>query len=205
MHFRIEMLCNRINEVELFADLAAGNEKAFDVIYRHYSKRLFLYVRKLVKTPELAEELIQEIFVQIWMNRQAFSDVQYPVSYMYSIANRQALKYLKKVASDERILKSITDYSEFYRNETEEQVNLRESARTINQAVAELPAQRRLIWELSRNEGLSHDQIAERLSISRHTVKNQMVQALKHVRHYLDRRSGVLTELIIIFLYISIL
>lgn len=205
MHFRIEMLCNRINKAELFADLAAGNEKAFDVIYRHYSKRLFLYVRKLVKTPELAEELIQEIFVQIWMNRQVFSDVQYPVSYMYSIANRQALKYLKKVASDERILKSITNYSEFYRNETEEQVNLRESARTINQAVAELPAQRRLIWELSRNEGLSHDQIAERLSISRHTVKNQMVRALKHVRHYLDRRSGVLTELIIIFLYISIL
>ncbi|PWG80598.1 RNA polymerase sigma factor [Pararcticibacter amylolyticus] len=199
------MLCNRINEAEIFADLAAGNEKAFDVIYRHYSKRLFLYVRKLVKTPELAEELIQEIFVQIWMNRQVFSDVQYPVSYMYSIANRQALKYLKKVASDERILKSITNYSEFYRNETEEQVNLRESARTINQAVAELPAQRRLIWELSRNEGLSHDQIAERLSISRHTVKNQMVQALKHVRHYLDRRSGILTELIIIFLYISIL
>lgn len=199
------MLCNRINEAELFADLAAGNEKAFDAIYRHYSKRLFLYVRKLVKTPELAEELIQEIFVQIWMNRQVFSDVQYPASYMYSIANRQALKYLKKVASDERILRSITDYSEFYRNETEEQVNLRESARTISQAVAELPAQRRLIWELSRNEGLSHDQIAERLSISRHTVKNQMVQALKHVRHYLDRRSGVLTELIIIFLYISIL
>lgn len=191
------------NEAELFAGLAAGNENAFDVIYRHYSKRLFLYVQKLVKTPELAEELIQEIFVQLWINRNVFSDVQYPVSYLYSMANRQALKYLKKIASDERILKSIVDYSQSCRNETEEQINLRESVREINDAVAQLPAQRRVIWELSRNEGMSHDQIADKLSISKHTVKNQMVHALKHVRNFLDRRAGMAARLIIISLYIK--
>lgn len=186
------------NEAELFADLAAGNEKAFDAIYRHYAKRLFLYVQKLVKTPELAEELIQEIFVQIWINRQVFSDVQYPVSYLYSMANRQSLKYLKKIASDARILKSIAGYSESCRNVTEEQIILRESSQAIDHAVAQLPAQRRVIWELSRNEGMSHEQIADKLSISKHTVKNQMVHALKHVRNFLDRRAEMLIRLIII-------
>ncbi len=189
-----------IDEADLFASLAAGDEKAFEVIYRHYTKRLFPYVQKLVKIPELAEELIQDIFVQMWINRHVFANVQHPTAYLFSIANRQALKYLKKVASDARILKSITDYAEPSSNETEEQIILRESVEAIDQAVAQLPGQRRLIWELSRNEGLSHEQIAERLSISKNTVKNQLVHALKHVRNFLDKRSGLLTGLIIILL-----
>ena len=192
-----------INEAELFASLADGDEKAFEDIYRHYTKRLFPYVQKLVKTPELAEELIQDIFVQLWINRHIFSNVQHPTSYLFSIANRQALKYLKKVASDARILRSITDYAEPSRNETEEQIILRESVEAIDMAVAQLPEQRRLIWKLSRDEGLSHDQIAERLSISKNTVKNQMVHALKHVRNFLDKRKGLLTGSIIILLYNS--
>ncbi len=192
-----------INEAELFASLAGGDEKAFEDIYRHYTKRLFPYVQKLVKTPELTEELIQDIFVQLWINRHIFSNVQHPTSYLFSIANRQALKYLKKVASDARILKSITDYAEPSRNETEEQIILRESVEAIDMAVTQLPEQRRLIWKLSRDEGLSHEQIAERLSISKNTVKNQMVHALRHVRNFLDKRKGLLTGSIIILLYNS--
>lgn len=192
-----------INEAELFAGLAGGDEKAFEDIYRHYSKRLFPYVQKLVKTPELTEELIQDIFVQLWINRYVFLNVQHPTSYLFSIANRQALKYLKKVASDARILKSITDYAEPSRNETEEQIILRESVAAIDLAVAQLPDQRRLIWKLSRDEGLSHEQIAARLSISKNTVKNQMVHALRHVRDFLDKRKGLLTGSIIILLYNS--
>lgn len=192
-----------INEAELFASLADGDEKAFEDIYRHYTKRLFPYVQKLVKTPELAEELIQDIFVQLWINRHIFLNVQHPTSYLFSIANRQSLKYLKKVASDARILKSITDYAEPSRNDTEEQIILRESVEAIDMAVTQLPDQRRLIWKLSRDEGLSHEQIAERLSISKNTVKNQMVHALRHVRNFLDERKGLLTGSIIMLLYNS--
>lgn len=188
------------NETELFAKLAIGDEQSFEIIYRHYVKRLFPYVEKLVKVPELAEELVQEIFVQIWINRQAFANVQHHTAYLFSIANRQALKYLKKVANDERILQRITSYIEPSRNETEEQIVLRESVEVIKEAVAQLPDQRRLIWELSRNEGLSHEQIATRLNISKNTVKNQMVHSLRYVREFLSKRDISLPGLIIIFL-----
>jgi RNA polymerase sigma-70 factor (family 1) len=190
-----------VNEAELFVNLAKGDEHAFETIYRHFSKRLLPYVLKLVKIPELAEELIQDIFVNIWINRQAFSEVNHPTSYLFSIANRQALKYLKKVASDARILKSITDYAETSTNETEERIIFRESGEAIKAAVAQLPAQRRTIWELSRNEGLSHEQIAEKLQISKNTVKNQMVHATKYIRNFLDGQAGLLTGLIIILLF----
>lgn len=189
------------NETELFANLAKGDEHAFETIYRHFSKRLFPYVLKLVKIPELAEELIQDIFVNIWINRQTFSEVSHPSSYLFSIANRQSLKYLKKVANDARILNSITDYHETLTNETEERIIFRESVEAVKTAVEQLPAQRRLIWELSRNEGLSHDQIAEQLQISKNTVKNQMVHATKYIRNFLDGKAGLLTGLIIMLLY----
>jgi len=189
-----------INETALFTELAEGNEKSFEIIYRHYVKRLFPYVEKLLKVPELAEELIQEIFVQVWINRRNFADVQHPTAYLFSIANRQALKYLKKVANDQRILKSITDFAEISRNETEELILLRESQKAINEAVAQLPVQRRLIWNLSRNEGLSHEQIAAQLNISRNTVKNQMVHAIRHIRDFLAKKDTNLSLLLIIFL-----
>jgi len=189
-----------INETALFTELAEGNEKSFEIIYRHYVKRLFPYVEKLLKVPELAEELIQEIFVQVWINRQNFADVQHPTAYLFSIANRQALKYLKKVANDQRILKSITDFAETSRNETEELILLRESQKAIDEAVAQLPAQRRLIWDLSRNEGLSHEQIAAQLNISKNTVKNQMVHAIRHIRAFLAKKDTNLSILLIIFL-----
>jgi len=77
--------------------------------------------------------------------------VQHPSSYLFSIANRQSLKYLKKVANDARILKSITEYAEHSRNDSDEQLILRESMDAISTAVAQLPKQRRLIWEISRD------------------------------------------------------
>ncbi|MEJ7557102.1 MAG: RNA polymerase sigma-70 factor [Pedobacter sp.] len=196
-----EMVYNLVDEVELFANFAKGDEHAFETIYRHYSKRLFPFVLKLVRVPELAEELIQDIFVNIWINRTAFAEVTHPTSYLFSIANRQALKYLKKVANDTRILKTITNYESASTNETEERIIFRESVASIKAAVAQLPVQRRMIWELSRNEGLSHEQIAEKLKISKNTVKNQMVHATKHIRNFLDGQAGLLTGLIIISLY----
>jgi len=190
-----------VNEAELFANLAKGDEQAFESIYRHFSKRLFPYVLKLVKISELAEELIQDIFVNIWINRAVFSEVSHPTSYLFTIANRQALKYLKKVANDARILQSIADVTQGSTNETEERIIFRESVESIKSAVAQLPAQRRIIWELSRNEGLSHEQIAEQLQISKNTVKNQMVHAAKHIRNFLDGQAGLLTGFIIVMLY----
>jgi len=190
-----------VDEAALFANLAKGDERAFETIYRHFSRKLFPFVLKLVKVPELAEELIQDIFVNLWINRQAFSAVSNPSSYLFSIANRQSLKYLKKVANNARILKSITEFSETSTNQTEEQIIFRESLDAVNVAVQQLPAQRRLIWELSRNQGLSHDQIAEQLQISKNTVKNQMVHATKYIRNFLDGKAGLLTGFIIMLLH----
>lgn len=192
-----------INEAELFSGLARGDERCFDAIYNHYSERLFPYVDKMIRSRTLTEEIIQDIFVQLWINRHLLENVQYPTSYLFHIAANKALTYLKKIANNQKLVDKMAVGYLDYSNETEEQLIVRESARIIEMAVAQLPEQRRLIWELSRNEGLTHQQIADRLGISTSTVNNQLGHAIQHVRSFLENRAGLLSLSIFILLYDS--
>ena len=180
-----------INETELFAALAKGDERAFETIYHHYNKRLAPFVDKMVRSPELAEEIVQDIFVQLWLNRHLLQNVNHPTSYLFNIATNKTLDYLKKIANNAKLMERIAIRSTEYGNETEERIIFRESAAIIQMAVSALPEQRKMIYHLSRNEGLTHEQIAERLNISRHTVKNQLVHALKYIRNFAEKRASV--------------
>ena len=86
-----------INETELFAQLAAGDERAFETIYHHYNKRLAPFVEKMVRSPELAEEIVQDIFVQLWVNRHLLHNISHPTSYLFNIATNKTLDYIKKI------------------------------------------------------------------------------------------------------------
>ena len=189
-----------INETELFAELAAGNERAFETIYHHYNKRLAPFVDKMVRSPELAEEIVQDIFVHLWINRRLLANVSHPTSYLFNIATNKTLDYLKKISNNAKLMDRIAGRSTEYTNETEERVIFRESAAIIQMAVSALPEQRRLIYHLSRVEGLTHEQIAGRLHISRHTVKNQMVHALKSIRAFTEARASILSVAVFVFL-----
>jgi RNA polymerase sigma-70 factor (family 1) len=182
-----------INEAELFSGLAKGDERCFDAIYNHYSNRLFPFVDKMVRSRNLAEEIVQDIFVQLWINRHLLENVQYPTAYLFNIAANKTLTYLKKIANNQKLVDKISAGYLDYSNDTEEQLILRESAKIIEMAVAQLPQQRRLIWELSRNEGLTHQQIADKLGISTSTVNNQLGHAMQHVRTFMNNRTRLLS------------
>ena len=178
------------NEIELFAQLAQGSESAFVQIYWHYTKRLHPYILKMVHDEEVSEEIVQDVFVQLWEKRSALSSVRYPTSYVFNMASNRTLNYLKRESNHGKILERYAQASSELSNETEEIFDLKESQEMITEAVAQLPEQRRIIFELSRTEGLSNDQIAARLNLSKQTVKNQLVHALKQIRVFMEKRQG---------------
>lgn len=180
-----------INEVEIFAKFAVGDEKAFEIIYHHYNRRLVPFVQKMIRSDELAQEIIQDIFVHLWINRHLLADVQHPTAYLFNIAANKTLNHIKKVARDSNLMDKVALQYNDESNETEERIQLKECKEMINMAVSKLPGQRWLIWEMSRNQGLTHEQIAERMNISKNTVKNQMVSALKFVKSYMEERGGM--------------
>lgn len=140
---------------------------------------------KMLKIPALAEEVVQDTFMNVWVNRQKFNAIDNPEGYLFTIAYNNIYSQLKKMARDNRMLDGLIEAVQDIQYTTEDQVLARESESRINQAVEELPQQRRIIFKLSRQQGLSHDEIAKQLNISRSTVKNQLVEALRFIRRHL--------------------
>jgi len=188
-----------LNEKELFFAMANGDEAAFRQIYHHYNKRLVPYVWKMTRSNEHTEEIIQEIFIKVWLIRDSFRTIAYPTSYLFSLAANKTVDHLRKVASDAALIrKAAYDFPKWTTN-TEDTIALNESQAAINLAVSKLPSQRQLIYRLSREEGLSLEEIAERLKLSRSTVKNQLGHALRSIRDFLESKASMFT--LLLFLY----
>jgi RNA polymerase sigma-70 factor (family 1) len=188
-----------INEKELFAAFANGDEAAFRQIYHHYNKRLVPFVWKMTRSDEITKEVIQEIFIKLWLNQADFKTIQHPTAYIFRLATNKAMDGVRKIAQDTELVKKLIVLHPDWTNNTEDTIAFNESLAEINSAVELLPSQRQLIYRMSREEGLSLEEIAERLDISRSTVKNQLGHALRFIREFLERRASMFT--LLLFLY----
>lgn len=183
---------------ELITRLAVGDEAAFRVIYDLLHERIYRLLFALVKDREQTEELLQETFVSLWLNRKKLNPDQPLYPYIYLTARRLAIDHFRKKMTEINAKQYLTRQQTEYSIETEEMVNVADLQRLTEEAIKALPKQQQTVFILSRNEGLSHDEIAERLQISRHTVKNHLVSALKALRIYFVRNN--ITSLYFLFL-----
>lgn len=177
------------NEKNLLIQIANDDEDAFTKIFFHYLPRTQPFILKITKSKEVTEEIIHDVFLSIWMNRKKILEIDNFQAYIFTAAANKTFTYLKKLSKERKKIISINLTEES--NITEESINLKESTELVKQAVAHLPPQRRLIFKLSREEGLSHDEISEHLNISKNTVKNQIVQALQFIKDYLQNSSAL--------------
>lgn len=175
------------DERSLFCRIASGEEQAFRQIFERLRPRLLSYLTRITKSREDAEELTQEVFLKLWSNRECLADVEEPQQYIFAIARNKAIDYLRKAALDSRVRQNLWDSIRQHRASTEDQVSANDSDRLIKEAILKLSSQKQVVFKLSRIEGLTHDQIASQLKISKNTVKNHIVASLKFIRHYLVR------------------
>lgn len=167
--------------------VAEGDEMAFRKIFHSYNQRLFPFVLKMVKEEVAAEEIVQDTFIKIWENRASIGEMENPGGYVFTISTNKTLNYLKKAANDTRLREKLLLRVKDEQNYAEELLAYKESNELIKGLVELLPPQRKLIYHLSREEGLGYDDIAAQLKISRHTVKNQLVDALRFLRTELKK------------------
>jgi len=172
---------------DLIARLRDGEEAAFGEIYRQLHGRIYRLVFSLVKEREKAEEVVQEAFVSLWMRRKTLDTAQPLYPLVYLTAKRLAIDHFRRklleIGAQEHLLAQAVTAS----NETEEAIFLADLHRITDESIRNLPAQQQTVFMLSRQEGLSYDEIAQRLRISPHTVRNHMVSALKALRLQLIR------------------
>ncbi len=188
------------NETELFRQIAEGNEQAFRIIFDAYVPKLNVFLLKTVKDPVHARELVQEVFLQLWLYRASLKNVQHPSAYIHRIASNAAAHQFKKMQADRQILSMISDETEPVSDDNPlQKISAKELQAEIEKAISELPPGRQEIFRLSREAGLSRKQMAEKLNISENTVKNQLTSAVNALQEILKQRTGIIIPAILFF------
>jgi RNA polymerase sigma-70 factor (family 1) len=177
------MLDPQIN-AELFTLLADGDEQAFRQVFHYYTPRLLPFVFNIVKSDAIAEEIVQDVFLKLWTNRQDVAQKDSPSSWLFTVAAHSSLSFLRRVSIERHYIDRIKLQMQqtWEQNPTEDQLFLAEDEALLRKAIDTLPPQQQLVYTLSRQAGLSHKEIAEKLGISPNTVKNHLVAALKTLR-----------------------
>ncbi|MBO9729648.1 MAG: RNA polymerase sigma-70 factor [Chitinophaga sp.] len=174
--------------MSLLKKVAEGDEAAFRVLFDQYWDTVYGVAVALTKSAAMADEMAQDVFIKLWLKREKLAGVENFEGYLFMVARNHIFnafrKKIKTVAFVDHLLADAADTmpatdtpdKHLLCNELEKQVAL---------AVEHLSQQQRAIYSLSRHHGLSQEEIANTLHISRHTVKSHMNKALHVIRDYL--------------------
>lgn len=173
------------SEQELFRQISEGNKNAFRALFGLYNGKLITFIYKLTKSETTAAELTQDIFVKLWVNRSELAAVNNVQGYLFTMASNRTIDHLRKVSTESRVLANIWMRIAKFQESAEEAYDAKEYSELINEAVIQLSPQKQKIFRLSRFEGLNHEEIATYLNLSKSTVKNHIVDTLRHIKTYI--------------------
>jgi len=162
--------------------LIGGDEHAFQKIYGVYSEPVYQLAYRFLKNPVWCEEIVQDVFLKLWLHREGLDEEGNTWLYLYVITKRLCLNWLREIRKSAIRFDELMNHMEQRYDQTEEALFAADMDRHAQQIIAALPRQQRLVFRLSRMEGLSHKEIAKELGLSPNTVKNHMVQALKTLK-----------------------
>lgn len=175
---------------EVLADLSEGDESAYAVFFNHYYTQLWPFMLRFTRSEADAEEVLQEVFLRVWLYRDKIAVIENPDAWMYRVASRECLAFLRKRLPDRKRLVCLTDehdYADLSEMTPADRFDFDEISRAVCLAVERMPARKRKIYQMSRDMGMKPAEIAGALSLSVGTVKNVLSQSLKDIRAFLAK------------------
>ncbi len=168
---------------ELQRLVAGGDEAAFTQLYLHYGKKLIQFAVSLIRSREIAEELVEDVFVKLWSNRERIREIDNLTVYLYVSVKNKALNALSSKAHE--LIAAPFDYLDTVMDEfAPDPYNLMitvEMMTRMREAIESLPPRCKLIFKLVREDGLKYKEVAEILNISVNTIDVQMAIAVKKI------------------------
>jgi RNA polymerase sigma-70 factor (ECF subfamily) len=177
-----------LNDILIFGKIKEGDIKIFEKVFRQYYMPLCLYSSGITGRKEVAEEVVQDVFYNIWKNRENIRIRRSVKNYLYGAVRNRSLRYLETRLVSERYLENACQ-NEQTANEPspQEYLEYKELEYLINITLKKLPKRRMQIFKMHRMEGKKYKEIAERLSISVKTVEAEMTKAYKALRLEIEK------------------
>lgn len=178
--------------------IAAGDEAAFAALFAAHRNRIYSIAYRLIGVRSGAEDVVQDVFLRIWVKREELSQVQNFRAWVNTITANLVSNMLRRVAYEYRFLQETIQTQEKYHADVISTSAFHELQNKIHQAVSSLSRQQQKIFLLSREQGMKYTAIAELLGISTATVKTHMVEALRNIRAHLAANGiGILIALLL--------
>lgn len=171
------------------AQIARGDRSAFERLYAAYQRPLFRYFLHFVHTVEVAEELTDDVLVEVWKNASRFHGRSKPSVWIFGIAYHKAIDALRRRRPPVVDIRAVADALADEPRHTPESTALRDSARgEIASALATLSAEHRAVLVLTFGHGYGYAEIAQIVGCPVNTVKTRMFYAKKRLKETLERR-----------------
>lgn len=171
-----------IPDPDLLALLKSGNERAYEEIYRRYWALLFRHARRILQDEDGAEDVVQEVFLNLWKKADVLELKISLSGYLYTAVRNKILDLMAHSKVKEKYIASLGDFLEASSCETDHRVREKQLKEIIEQELSALPEGMRKAFELSRNTDMSYKEIAAELGVSEGVVRNQISRALKMLR-----------------------
>ncbi len=182
---------------ELFALIAEGDEDAFERLFDTYLPRVQPVIRQIVKSESVAKDIVQDVFLRLWLNRVKLADIEQPKNYIFRIVYNQSFKHLQKLTVRQKAV------SVFEQEESsvfmEHVLDMAEVRRMIETAIQALPPQSRQIYHMNRISGFKPQEISDQLGIAVQSVRNSLARSGKTIREYLENQ-GIVIPMVLLML-----
>lgn len=188
-------------EKELLSKIADADEKAFATIVDHYWNKIYSVAMIFTKSPELAKDILQDVFMKVWSNRESLPEIKKFDSWLFIVARNEIFNSMRKKGPAFPVGLYLDEQEKENALSPEEALDLKQLQELIKRGTDLLPPQQRLIFKMSREQGIGHEQICEELNLARSTVKNSLVKALNFLRNYVQLHAKAFIGGIILLFY----
>ena len=173
------------NEKKVLAQLAAGDDNAFVIVYERYHKVVNNFIRRYVKSPEAAEDLAQEVFMKIWKRHEQLVEINSFKSYLLRVTRNHTIDFLRRAAKLDIAKAEIIYHAREMRSVTNEVIVLNEYVEQLRKVYESLSPKTQEVFKLVKGEGRSYEEVAALLGLSRNAVKMHIMKGNKAFKNFL--------------------
>lgn len=170
----------------LILQVSEGDEYAFRLLFDQYRNKIYSIAWKIIRVKSVAEDVVQEVFIKLWINKEKLAEVENLDAYLNTITRNHILNNLRKVAYEQTFLEDLVREHSVSVNNVSDPVLYNELQDLVHKAIQRLSPRQKKVFQLSRTEGLKHAEIAAQLNISQSTVKDHIVEALRSIKAFLN-------------------
>ncbi len=177
-----------------------SNARAFQQLYDLHKGRVFAFAFALTKSRDLAEEIVQVVFIKLWEHRERINTSLSFHAYLRKITYHHVVSYFRKLKLDISLQQELLHNIQSMSAPNEEQLAGKQLNQIYRQAIEHLPTQKKKLYLLSREENLSYEEIANEVGLSKNTVRNHMADAIRFIRQYVTSHSDLASIILAILI-----